>query len=71
MADPKQDGGRKREKSPWEYMNQGAVFAVTVGLFTALGWWLDGRYGWGPWGTVACGTVGVAAAMYHFLKDTL
>ncbi|MCW8129899.1 MAG: AtpZ/AtpI family protein [Planctomycetota bacterium] len=52
-------------------MNLGAVFAVTVGLFVLLGWWLDGKYGWAPWGTVGCGLLGVTAAMYHFLKETL
>lgn len=61
----------KREKSAWAYMNLGAVFAVTVGLFVLLGWWLDGKYGWAPWGTVGCGLLGVTAAMYHFLKETL
>jgi F0F1-type ATP synthase assembly protein I len=49
----------------------GAVFAATVGLFVLLGWWLDGKFGWGPWGTMVCGLLGVAAAMYYFLKETL
>jgi F0F1-type ATP synthase assembly protein I len=47
------------------------VLALTVALFVALGWWLDQHYGWSPWGVLVLGTLGVAAGMYHFIKDTL
>lgn len=52
-------------------MSSGLQFAVTAGGFAALGYWLDGRYGWSPWGTVGLSLAGVAAGMYYFIKETL
>ncbi|MBI3829152.1 MAG: AtpZ/AtpI family protein [Planctomycetes bacterium] len=51
-------------------MNVGLSFGATVALFAYLGYWLDGRYGWAPWGTVVCVMAGVALATYHLLKET-
>ena len=76
------DSPRTPEKEPrkgspaasqelWRYLGLGTQFAFTVALFVALGLWLDHRYGWSPWGVLALGTLGVAAGMYHFLKDAL
>jgi len=55
----------------WRYLGLGTVLALTVALFVALGWWLDRRYGWSPWGVLVLGTLGVAAGLYHFVKDAL
>ena len=63
--------GKKREKSPFAYLNMGMTFGVTVGLFTALGYWLDSKYGWSPWATVTGALLGVVAGTYHFLKGVL
>lgn len=52
-------------------MGLGAQLTVTVGIFVALGWWLDHKYGWWPWGTVGCSAFGITAAMYQFVKDAL
>lgn len=76
------DSPRQPEKEPrkgappegqelWRYLGSGSVLALTVALFVALGWWLDQHYGWSPWGVLVLGTLGVAAGMYHFIKDTL
>ena len=55
----------------WRYVSLGTQLTVTVGIFVALGWWLDERYGWSPWGILVAGTLGVAAGLYHFVKDVL
>ena len=55
----------------WRFFGSGIQLSVTVGLFALLGWWLDGRFGWTPWGLVICGSLGTLAALYHFLKDAM
>ncbi len=59
------------QRDMWGYLGLGAQLAVTVLLFAGLGGWLDQRYGWSPWGLLTLGMLGVAAGLYHFLKDAL
>lgn len=68
------DGSKKTPENDafmWRFFGAGIQLAATVGLFALLGWWLDARFGWTPWGLMTCGTLGTAAAMYHFLKDAM
>ncbi|MGD0088735.1 MAG: AtpZ/AtpI family protein, partial [Planctomycetota bacterium] len=76
------DSPRRPEKEPrgpppagsqelWKYLGLGMQLALTVALFVWLGWWLDQHYGWSPWGTSVLGFLGVAAGLYHFLKDAM
>jgi F0F1-type ATP synthase assembly protein I len=55
----------------WRFFGAGIQLAATVGLFCLLGWWLDGKFGWTPWGLVACGSFGTIAGLYHFLKGAM
>lgn len=55
----------------WRYVGLGTQLAVTVAVFVGLGWWVDQRYGWSPWGMLVLSCLGLAAAMYHFVKDAL
>jgi F0F1-type ATP synthase assembly protein I len=55
----------------WRFFGSGMQLAATVGLFALLGWWLDGKFGWTPWGLVACGSFGTLAGLYHFLKGAM
>jgi ATP synthase protein I len=59
------------EQDLWRYVSLGTQLTGTVGVFVLLGWWLDNKYGWSPWGVLISGTLGVAAGMYHFVKDAL
>ncbi|MCZ7646380.1 MAG: AtpZ/AtpI family protein [Planctomycetota bacterium] len=61
----------KPAESMWAYLNLGAQLAATVGVFVGLGLWLDRRYGCSPWALLVCGVLGVAAALYQFLRETL
>jgi len=36
-----------------------------------LGWWLDKKYGWSPWGIVAGSMLGLASGIYLMIKETL
>lgn len=58
-------------KDVWKFLGLGLQLGVTVGLFVILGWWLDQHYGWSPYGILGFGVTGVAAGMYHFLKDSM
>lgn len=57
-------------QSGLKYVGLGLQLAATVGLFTWLGWWLDQRYGWKPWGMACCGLFGIVAGLYHFVKES-
>lgn len=71
---PQRPSGREPDGSNqdlWKYLTAGTQLAVTVGLFAALGWWVDQKMGWSPWGVLCLGTLGIAAGMYHFVKGAL
>jgi len=55
----------------WRFFGMGIQLALTVAAFAALGWWLDGKFGWTPWGLLGFSLFGVAAGMYQFLKASL
>ena len=55
----------------WKYVSLGTQLTISVGLFVLLGWWIDRHFGWSPWGTTVLGMLGICAAMYVFLKDSL
>ncbi len=57
-------------KHPWSYLHLGLQYAVTIGACAYGGWWLDQRYGWGPWGVIGCSMLGVVVATYHLVKET-
>jgi ATP synthase protein I len=49
----------------------GLQVAIGVGLGCAVGWWLDKRFGWSPWGIVVGAMLGLAAGMYLMIKEAL
>ena len=55
----------------WRLLGLGVQLTVTVGLFVALGWWLEQRYSWPSWSRTAISLLGVAVALYHFVKEAL
>jgi F0F1-type ATP synthase assembly protein I len=78
---PKDGNSEKNGRTPagkssgdqdlWRYLALGTQLAVTVGLFVGLGWWLDQKFGWSPWGLLVTATLGIGVAMYGFLKDAM
>jgi F0F1-type ATP synthase assembly protein I len=61
------------EKTPgWgTYLTTGFETAVGVGLGYFVGQWLDKKYGWTPWATLAGAMLGLAAGMYLLVKSAL
>jgi F0F1-type ATP synthase assembly protein I len=49
----------------------GLQIGVGVGLGCVVGWWLDKRYGWSPWGVVIGAMLGLASGMYLLFKEAL
>lgn len=45
----------------------GIEFALYVGLFFLGGRWLDGKFGWDPWGAAMGGLLGACMGMYMLI----
>ncbi len=50
------------------YLDASSQLAGSVGMGTALGWWLDRRLGTGPWLLVAGALFGIGTGFYLFFK---
>src|SRR4051812_31326856 len=46
------------DKSAWSLSGAGIQFAVTTAVFACIGVFLDRRFGWSPWGTIALSMLG-------------
>ena len=58
-----------REVAP--LVGLGMQFAVTIVLCVGIGYWVDSRYAFSPWGTLTGGVCGIAVGFYHFLRTVL
>jgi hypothetical protein len=69
------DEGSEREPppSPWStlgrYSGHGFTIAGAIGLFMAVGWWLDGKVGLRPLLTILGAFLGGAAGFYAMWRD--
>ena len=68
---PRPPGQSNGTQDLWHYIGLGTQLALTVLLFVGIGYWLDERFGWSPWGIISFGLFGIAAGLYHFVKDAL
>lgn len=55
-----------REAAP--LLGLGTTLAVTVAAALGLGYWLDARLGTRPWILLTGGCLGVALALYQFIR---
>ena len=55
-----------REAAP--YLGMGTALAVTTGLLSAFGFWLDGLLGTKPALSLAFGSLGVLVALVQFVR---
>jgi len=61
-----------QEDANWgRYLGVGLQMLAGVGLGVLVGNWLDRKYGWEPWGLLACTLLGLAAGMYLLIKDAI
>jgi len=69
------DEGSEREppQSPWNavgrYSGHGLTIVGSIGLFMAVGWWLDGKLGLRPLLTIVGAFLGGAAGFYAMWRD--
>ena len=49
----------------------GIEFAVYVVLFFLGGKWLDGKFGWQPWGAAVGGLLGVCLGMFMLIRRVM
>ena len=50
------------------FTGHGLTLALSIGLFLAAGWWLDGRLGTTPLFTIAGAMLGAGAAFYSMIQ---
>jgi F0F1-type ATP synthase assembly protein I len=50
------------------YFFAGTQLAVTVVVCTAIGYWVDKRMGWSPWGLITGSLIGIILGMLGFLE---
>lgn len=66
----KADGPPHPEPNLWSLAGAGLELAAGVGAFTALGWWLDRRFGTAPWLMVIGGGLGLVGGLYNLWKQS-
>jgi F0F1-type ATP synthase assembly protein I len=55
-----------RDASP--FIGIGATMAASLGLGVGVGYWLDGKFGTGPWCLLGGAGFGIVTAFYHLFK---
>lgn len=56
------------EQSEVSLAGLGFDLAASVAVGTALGWWIDHRFGTDPWGIVVCALVGIVGGLLNFVR---
>ena len=69
--DEDEDGRSNFAVNYGPYIGLGLQLAVTVIAMVFIGIWLDGRFGTSPWLTVIFSFLGIATALYSFIKSVL
>ncbi len=59
---------KKYQRTVMRYSHLGIQLALTMGLFTFLGHFLEKKYGFIPWGIVTGAMIGFVIGFYHLLK---
>ncbi|MBI4534767.1 MAG: AtpZ/AtpI family protein [Ignavibacteriae bacterium] len=53
------------------FLTLGLQLALSVVFFFFVGYWLDGKLGTSPWGSIIGAVVGVTGGLIKFLKDAV
>jgi hypothetical protein len=67
-AEPKRGS---EDKTLWQYAGLGLQMGLTILLFAFLGYEIDKRMGWSPWGLVTASMLAVVGNMYLLVKESL
>jgi len=49
----------------------GVELAGTILVGCLLGYWIDRRFGTGPWGLVVCACIGVVGGLYNMIRQAV
>jgi F0F1-type ATP synthase assembly protein I len=63
--------GDKRYPRWMRHAGVGVEFAGAVAGFTLLGYWIDRRFGTGPWGLTICVVLGLVGGLYNLVRESL
>lgn len=69
--DENKDGRSNFAVNYGPYLGLGLELAVTVIVMVFLGIWLDGEFNTSPWLTIVFSFLGIATALYSFIKTAL
>lgn len=69
MMDP--SGSQPDQRFLLRYAGLGTEFVAGMLGCVALGWWLDSRYGWSPWGVLVGSIVGLVGSMTNLIRRAL
>ncbi len=69
--DENEDGRSNFAVNYGPYLGLGLQLAVTVIVMVFLGIWLDDKFSTKPWMTVIFSFLGIATALYSFLRSVL
>ncbi|MCA9525073.1 MAG: AtpZ/AtpI family protein [Myxococcales bacterium] len=61
----------EKSRAVWRgarHASVGLEVGVAVAIGAGIGWWLDGRYGWAPWGLMVGTLVGVGAGIKALVR---
>ena len=53
------------------FLTLGLQLAISVVVFFFIGYWLDGKFGTSPWGTIGGAFLGAAGGLTKFLKEAI
>lgn len=53
------------------YAGIGVESAGAVAVLTLVGWWVDGRFGSAPWGTLAGAMLGLVGGLYNLVREAM
>jgi ATP synthase protein I len=62
---------KQSPENPWRMAHMGLELAGAALISGAIGWWLDQKFGWSPWGVLTGLLIGCCGGFYLFIKEAL
>lgn len=56
------------DRSEMSLAGLGFDLAAAVAVATALGWWIDRRFGTEPWGVIVFAAIGIVGGLLNFVR---
>ena len=71
MPEAPRPGSKKTDRSWIRLSSMGFELAGAVAGFTLVGYWVDRRWGTGPWGLLTGIGLGLIGGMYNLIRQSL